>query len=227
MYGTRVLEQEDAQREWDDQERKRKKEEKQREKEERRREKEERKREREKVQREVERKERRRSEWEWYVSWREQAKERVMSRFDGNEEARKWMKRTFEYWKAEWVVFDDEHAERIMDGWRRFLPAGEKVWNKARKETEGEVRLRKGTCDEEREQVIPNELDSGTEARPSRGPEAADTDVVEEHPHRLQTVESRSTSTEVHKQETMPEPPGAPRSIFGKIRQWVVGRWRR
>jgi len=52
--------------------------------------------------------------------------------------------------QAEWVIFDDESVERIMDGWRLFFPAGEKVWNQA-KEAEDE------------------------EASPSWGLEAADT----------------------------------------------------
>ena len=223
----RVLDQEDAQREWDEQKKKCKKEEKQRKKEERRREKEERRLEREKVQREVDRKERRRSEWEWYVSWREEAKERVMNRFIGDEEAKKWMKRTFEYWKAEWVVIDDESAERIMDGWRRFLPAGEKVWNKARKETEDKAQVNKGTCDEEREQVIYNALENGTEASPSRRLEV-DVKVVEEGSQCLQGVKCGGISTEVQEEGgTLPENLAAPRSMFGKICQWVVRRWRR
>ena len=225
------MEQEDAQREWDERENIRKKEEKQREKEERRREKEERRREREKIQCEVERKERRRSEWDWYVSWREQAKERVMSRFVGDEEANKWMKKTFEYWKAEWAILDDESVEKVMDGWRRFLPAGEKVWNKAREETVGEMQVNKGTPDKEREQVIRSDLESWggqQETTPSRRPDAVDIKVVVERSLCLQAVECGRISTEVQEQGKMiPELPAPPRPVFGKICQWVVGRWRR
>ena len=206
-----------------------KKEEKQREKEERRREKEERRREREKVKREVDRKERRRSEWDWYALWRNQAKERVVNRFVGNEEAKKRMRSTFEYWKAEWVIMDDESAERIMDGWRRFLPAGE-VWNKARKETEVEVQVNKGTCDEESEQVIRSELESGSGPEGEilcRGPEAVDIKVAEECFQRLHAVECGGTSTETQERgEMILEPPAPPGSVFGKICQWAVGSLR-
>jgi len=63
------------------------------------------------------------------------------------------------------VVINDESAERIIDG-DTFFPAREGV-------EPGEVQVNKGTCVRNSEQVIRNELDSGTETSPSRGPEAA------------------------------------------------------